>query len=429
MSKICNAISVLILLTYASTGRAASCDDLREVGDTLTFALPLSAIALTTLKGDWRQGGVQMTKTFVYTGAGAGFFKAVGDKSRPNAGGSTQSFVSGHAAGAFMGASYIYTRYGKGWGVPAYSLALLTAYSRVCAQAHFADDVLGGAMVAMMANWYATSPYPDAGRIYPSYTSNGLELSWKTLFGGNRHPVDPVNFDRRYRMVFEFGAVEQDKNIVRAPGELGSTIDLVALNADFHMTARFLFERYLTEKHELTVWYGPMGMTDFGQPEEPFRVGDEIFDPSDPDAEIFDTNYRWWDLRAGYRYNLVNTERWKFRVGASLQVSRTEFEVEQRDIDANVVKSGHGEETTVAPLLHLSGELHFNHRWSVSAEVDGISAGDEYYWNTGVWLRYQPTQLWDLSVGGRLIDGKIDRDALFNEVKIKDIAFQIGRSF
>ena len=207
-------------------------------------------------------------------------------------------------------------------------------------------------------------------------------------------------------MVFEFGAVEQDKNIVRAPGDLGSTIDLVALDADFHMTARFLFERYLTEKHEVTVWYGPMGMTDFGQPEQPFRVGDEIFDPSDPDAEIFDTNYRWWDLRAGYRYNLVNTERWKFRVGASLQVSRTEFEVEQRDIDANVVKTGHGEETTVAPLVHVSGELHFNHRWSVSAEVDGISTGDEYYWNTGVWLRYQPTQLWDLSVGGRIIDGQ-----------------------
>jgi len=77
----------------------------------------------------------------------------------------------------------------------------------------------------------------DAGRIYPSYTSNGLELSWRTLFGGNRRPADPTGFARRYRMVFEFGAVEPDKNIVRAPGDLGSTIDLVGLDADFHMTA------------------------------------------------------------------------------------------------------------------------------------------------------------------------------------------------
>ena len=195
------------------------------------------------------------------------------------------------------------------------------------------------------------------------------------------------------------------------------------------MTARLLFERYITDKHEFTMWYGPMGMTDFGEPTQPFRVGDEVFDPSDPDAEVFDTNYRWWDLRTGYRYNLVNSERWKFRVGASLQVSRTEFEVEQRNIDGVVVKSGRGEETTIAPLIHLSGAFHFNQRWSVAAEVDGIGTGDEYYWNTGLWLRFQPTQLWDLSVGGRLIDGKIDRDSLFNEVQISDIAFQIGRSF
>ena len=66
----------------------------------------------------------------------------------------------------------------------------------------------------------------------------------------------------------------------------------------------------------------------------------------------------------------------------------------------------------------MSGELHFNHRCSVSAKVDGISADDEYYWTTGVRPRYQPTQLWDLSFGGRMIDGKLDRDALFNEVKV-----------
>jgi hypothetical protein len=42
---------------------------------------------------------------------------------------------------------------------------------------------------------------------------------------------------------------------------------------------------------------------------------------------------------------------------------------------------------------------------------------------------FQPTQLWDMSVGGRLINGKIDRDSLFNEVEVSDIAFQIGRSF
>ena len=68
------------------------------------------------------------------------------------------------------------------------------------------------------------------------------------------------------------------------------------------MTARMLFERYLTERSEFTVWYGPMGMTDFGDPTEPFTVGDVTFDPSDPDAEIFDSNYRWIDWRFRFRW-------------------------------------------------------------------------------------------------------------------------------
>ena len=70
----------------------------------------------------------------------------------------------------------------------------------------------------------------------------------------------------RYRVIFEFGPTHQDKNIVRTPNEGGTTIDLGALETEFHMTSRFIYELYLDKKHEITVWYGPMGMTDFDDP-------------------------------------------------------------------------------------------------------------------------------------------------------------------
>ena len=133
-----------ILLSFvASPARAATCQDLRDLGDTLRWAIPVTAAGLTALKRD-KQGAVQFGKTAVLTGAATGFFKYVGDKTRPDARTSRESFVSGHVSGATMGAAFMYTRYGKGWGIPAYGLAILTAYSRVCAQKHFADDVLGG---------------------------------------------------------------------------------------------------------------------------------------------------------------------------------------------------------------------------------------------------------------------------------------------
>lgn len=411
-----------------NAANAQDCGDLEKVGDTLTFALPIGALALTTLKRDG-EGAMQWTKTGAMAGATTGIFKAIGDKTRPNASTGRQSFVSGHSTGAFIGAAYTYTRYGKGWGIPAYGLAILTAYSRVCAQKHFADDVLGGAMVAMFANWYATSPHPDLMRVYPSFTSNGLTLSWAGVFGGNREARDPANFDPRYRMVFEFGPTVQDRNLVRTPNEGGTTVNLGELEEEFHMTARFIYERYLSDRHEVTVWYGPLGMTDFAAPTEPFTVGGTSFDPNDPDAAVFDSNYRWVDVRAGYRYNLVNSERWTARLGVSLQYNLTEFEVEQRNAEGVIVKNGSGRNEDLVPLLHASAAYRFGDRWSIEAGFDGISLGDEDYINTALWLRWRPSRIWDFGLGGRYIDGKLDSDKMFNEVRLSDVIFQVGRSF
>ena len=422
-------VLVAALIGVLSGNAAAQdCGNLEEVGDTLTFGIPLAALALTTLKRDG-EGALQWTKTGAMAGAATGIFKAIGDKTRPNAGTGRQSFVSGHSTGAFIGAAYTYTRYGKGWGIPAYGLAILTAYSRVCAQKHFADDVLGGAMVAMFANWYATSPHPDLMRVYPSFTSNGLALSWAGVFGGNREARDPENFEPRYRMVFEFGPTTQDKNIVRTPNQGGTTVDLGALEAEFHMTARFIYERYLSKKHEITVWYGPLGMTDFDEPTQPFTVGGTSFDPNDPDAAIFDSNYRWVDVRAGYRYNLIDNAQWSARAGISLQYNLTEFEVEQRNAQGVIVKNGSGRAEDLLPLLHASAAYRFNERWSIEADFDGISTGSEKYVNAALWVSWRPSRIWDLGIGGRYIDGRLDSAKMFNEVRLTDLVFRIGRSF
>ena len=410
------------------TSMAQSCQNLRDAGDTLRWALPAAALGLTGVYRD-KEGAYQYVRQIALTGVGTATFKAIGDKTRPDARVSRESFVSGHVSGAMSGASFIYTRYGKGWGIPAYALGILTAYSRVCSQKHFADDVLGGAMVAMMSNWYITSPHPDSTRIYPSFSSNGLEISWSAMFGGNRHPRDPVNFKPKYRTVFEFGPLVQEKNLVRTPNVGGTTIDLEALENEFHYTARFIYERYLTDKHEVGVFYGPMGMTEFGEPTDVFTVGNTTFDPADPDAAIFDSNYRWWDLRATYKYVLVNNERWKVRIGASLQYSKTEFQVEQRDDQAQFVKEGHGRDEQISPFIHASAAFRFNDRWSLETEIDGMSSGDEHYWNNGLWVRYQATQLWDLAFGGRWFSAKVDNADFYNELEFFDYTFQIGRSF
>jgi hypothetical protein len=117
-------ISMPVMALTSQPARALSCQDLRDAGDVLRYALPVWAYAMTAGYKDGR-GAFQYTKTLVFTGMGTGILKTIGDKSRPRAQTSTESFVSGHVSSAMSGAAFIYTRYGKPFGIPAYSLDVM----------------------------------------------------------------------------------------------------------------------------------------------------------------------------------------------------------------------------------------------------------------------------------------------------------------
>jgi PAP2 superfamily len=65
-------------------------------------------------------------------------------------GGSVHSFPSGHSSGAFAAATLIERNSGELAAIPAYSLAALTAYSRVDAARHYPSDVLAGAAIGIL---------------------------------------------------------------------------------------------------------------------------------------------------------------------------------------------------------------------------------------------------------------------------------------
>ncbi|WP_018968562.1 phosphatase PAP2 family protein [Rubritalea marina] len=150
--------AALVLGSSAQAVKAESEDTLRDIGDVLQFALP-GAGGIATLferDSDW-EGSKQWLKTMGTSLGTQVAIKFVVDKTRPSNG--TQSFPSGHTAGAFSGAAFIERRYGWGWGIPAYGLAGLTAYSRVNADVHDTWDVIGGAAIGTLSAYIHTTPY------------------------------------------------------------------------------------------------------------------------------------------------------------------------------------------------------------------------------------------------------------------------------
>ncbi|MFC4991522.1 phosphatase PAP2 family protein [Rubritalea tangerina] len=152
------ALMAMTVLGTSAQYASASEDTLRDIGDVLQFALPGAGGIATLFEKDnnW-EGSKQWVKTQATQLGTQVAIKFVVDKTRPSNG--TQSFPSGHTSGAFSGAAFIERRYGWGWGVPAYALAGLTAYSRVNADAHDTWDVIGGAVVGTMSAYIHTTPY------------------------------------------------------------------------------------------------------------------------------------------------------------------------------------------------------------------------------------------------------------------------------
>ena len=144
---------------------------IRTAGDIIHIALPATAAASTLLLRDW-EGTKQFALSFGFASGTVFGLKEIVEKSRPDDA-DARSFPSGHTQMSFSGASFITRRYGFKYGAAAIGAAAFVAYSRVEGQKHYTDDVLAGAGIALLYNWWITTPYSDKVQITPTSPQGG----------------------------------------------------------------------------------------------------------------------------------------------------------------------------------------------------------------------------------------------------------------
>lgn len=147
----------VLLLFFVSNCFASQNHSISRAGDVLQIALPLSAVAITWMKEDIDQGGEQFALAFMSVIAESDALKTLVREKRPNGRG-YDSFPSGHTARAFVSSSYLWRRYGYAYGIPATVLAGFVGYSRIEIKAHWWKDVVTGAALGMLANYFFTTP-------------------------------------------------------------------------------------------------------------------------------------------------------------------------------------------------------------------------------------------------------------------------------
>ncbi len=424
-------VSLVVAAPAAEAATSKRDKDLAEIGDWVQIGIPAAGMLASWMKGD-KEGMMQLTKVIVSSSISAHTFKFLGERTRPDASNKV-SFPSGHTTASFAGSEYIRQRFGNTWGIPATVAAGFVGYTRIRANKHFRDDVLAGMSNGLLWNWFFTTPEGENLTIRPARSDGGYGLEFDYKLSGDRVRANQDFISRpKFAYTLEWGPVTQDKNIYISPVATGFVIDLATAEDEFDITSRVTFEHFFADRHEWSLYVAPMELIEFDPSRtltEPAEFAGKTFFPV-PDTS-FEARYNMIDIRAMYRYRLVDTERWQVRVGAGAQyietlLAVTQFRGSPRDND--VVEFARANVQQVKPMASLRATYSFNERWRLTGSYDGYG-GDDTFSSLGFVLNWRAAPGWDLGLGGRYIDRRVTDGDVYNKLQAGDFVFSVTHGF
>jgi hypothetical protein len=414
-------ILLIIFVVYAGVAHAEEDDNLTKFGDIMQIGLPVLGLGATYIYDD-REG----RKQWLYTGATAigttTVLKGVYAKMRPNFSESRTSFPSGHTTGAFFGAAFLDQRYGKWWGIPSYTAAVITAYSRVQSDNHFVDDTVMGASVGLMSSWLWTTPYEGKVALIPAYVEDGFGVQLNISEGGKRDKYRGLEQQANWRYTIAFGPAWQAENKITSPSATGTTIDLDTFDKvnDPTSTANAMVE-WFSSRHRVLFSFEPFEARDTGRVNQPTSFQGVTYLP----GEELASSYRLTDVRLQYYYDFAPQHPLILEVGASLAYQRIQFSLATQD------ESKGSSVTSSEWLPMINGVIGYqiNPRVSVAAELSGLSLSDQKQLDGNVHLAYRFNRHWDAGIGYGIYDGKRDTAELRNDISYDILMTFVGYSF
>ena len=164
----------LVLCVLFFTIHVEGQSTVEKLGDYSLYSLPLITFTTTLIKKDIK-GTSMFGKAFLLNGVVTYGLKRIIDKERPNKE-NLNSFPSGHTSITFQSAAFLQKRYGWKYGIPAYTIAAYTGFSRVHVKKHFVEDVLAGAAIGVLSSYIFTKKRTKKNNKSFSFDKKGKDL-------------------------------------------------------------------------------------------------------------------------------------------------------------------------------------------------------------------------------------------------------------
>ena len=398
--------------------------DIQETGDILQILLPLGALAGTYVADD-PEGRLMLVKGFSLNVATVHSTKLLVDKWRPKAQ-NADSFPSGHTAAAFGGASFIQTRYGYKYGIPAFALASYVGYSRIHSEWHYSDDVLAGASLALMSNWAFSEPLVSDMKISIEPIRKGVKVSLNIPINSDTQKEKPTiniqtkEFNPDVRFIFEFGAAWMKQNDIKVPKNSSNIIDMdvYGTTADPTTSIRSGFEFYLNNNNEILVEIAPYTIRAIGNLNSDINFNGTNFNTTEETLIAYQCN----NYKLRWRYNILNDDIFVIKAGLGLVLSRITTELSTN------IKSEKINDINILPIAHLHLGVNLGYS-KLFAEVDVGEIDNQNILDAAIMYRYKMSKHWDVGVGYRHEQVVVDSSKFYNKFISNNIVMNLGYAF
>ena len=208
--------------------------------------------------------------------------------------------------------------------------------------------------------------------------------------------------DHWFSVEFETGAVWQSRNEIHIPDSSdGTRFDLRNLQGSGPEAQRRVELTWnLAHRHSLRFVYAPLTFSGSGTFDNTVLFAGGTFSPNVP----VDSDYKFDSYRLSYRYLIHETDRWRWRIGATAFIRDARVELRQGGLVASDSDVG------FVPLLSANVEYDLAPRWTALLDFDGLIAPQGRAIDAAVKIRYDITDTWYASAGYRVFEGGVDND-------------------
>lgn len=208
--------------------------------------------------------------------------------------------------------------------------------------------------------------------------------------------------DHRFSLEFETGAVWQSRNQIQIPDSNNGTRfglkDIQGNGPEAHKRVDLTWN--MNHRHSLRFVYAPIGFSGTGSFGSPVRFAGGTFAPGVP----VDSEYKFDSYRLTYRYLIHESDRWRWRIGATAFIRDARVELRQHGMVAADSNVG------FVPLLSTSLEYDIAPRWTALLDVDGLISTQGRAIDAALKVRYDLTNRWFMTAGYRVFEGGVDND-------------------